>query len=191
MTGSQSRTLQVRVETLPASYDALVNALGEAGLSGAVINEVISKHVSANCVLCGIGIKGDDLIAVSLAHGADQLADPRLGRLKQGYCCRRSCDSYYYHLSFAPHPGVNWDKIVERLNAPKTQAQIPVEREIVPPSEEQIARRALRIKIAAAAGLVIVLLLLKHILSGGSLPGLHRAPKYTVDPKSLPATPSR
>ena len=179
------------METLPATYDALVNALGEAGLSGAAINDVISKHVSANCVLCGIGIKGDDLIAVSLAHGPEQLADPRLGRLKQGYCCRRSCDSYYYDLSFAPHRDVNWEKIVERLTALETKAPVPREREIVPPSEEQIARRALRFKVAAGAGLVLVLLLLKHVLSGGSLPGLHRAPKYSVDPKSLPATPSR
>jgi hypothetical protein len=191
MNDSQSKTLQIRVETLPVVYAALIKGLSEAELGGAALHEVISQHVSAACVLCGILINGDDLNTIALAHGADELSDPRLNRLKQGYCCRRSCDSYYYKLVFAPHPVVNWQKIIEKLSTPRAQTSTPEVRENAAPSEKDIARRTLRLKIAAGAGLVLLLLLVKHILSGGSLPGLHRAPKYMVDPKSLPTVPGR
>jgi hypothetical protein len=36
-----------------------------------------------------------------------------------------------------------------------------------------------------------LLLLVRHLISGGSLPGLHREPKYRVDPASLPTAPGR
>ena len=189
MSEARLKTLQIRVETLPAVYSALVKALGETELSGAVLNEIISRHVSAACVLCDIQVKGDDLSAVVLAPQGGPLAEARLARLKQGYCCRRSCDSYYYKLVFAPHASVNWEKILEKLADAKAQTGDEKADEGV--DRKDPARRALVIKVAAAVGLVLVLLLCKHLISGGSLPGFQRAPKYTVDPNSLPTTPRR
>jgi hypothetical protein len=191
MTETGSTTLQIRVETLPAVYSALVAALGELELSGSILNALISKHVSAACVLCNIQVPGDDLSAVALAAHPDTLTDARLARLKQGYCCRRSCDSYYYNLIFAPHPSVDWRRIVGKLSdaaAPVTAEKDAHKGEH--PSQSP-ARKRLLIKVAAGLGLVLLLLLCRHLLSGGSLPGLHRAPKYTVDPASLPAVPVR
>ncbi len=191
MSQTPRKTLQVRVETLPAVYAALVKALTESELSSAILHEVVSKHVSAACVSCGIEIKGDALNLMTLARQAGDIADGRLARLKQGYCCRRSCDSYYYKLAFAPHPAVNWDTIVDRIA--DAEAQLPARNpaEETHRSEANPALRMLMIKVAAGVGLVLVLLLVRHLLSGGSLPGFSRTPKYTVDPASLPTVPGR
>jgi hypothetical protein len=191
MIESQPKTLRIRVETLPAVYAALVRHLSEAGLGGEALHDVTIGHVSANCVLCEIQINGGDLNTMSLAHPAAELSDPRLARLKQGYCCRRGCDSYYYDLVFAPHPSVHWEKIVEKLSAAGTPVANEEEFERPDRSRKDAARRTLLLKIAASVGVVLLLLLVKHLMSGGSLPGLHREPKYRVDPASLPTPPGR
>lgn len=191
MIESQSKTLRIRVETLPAVYAALVRCLSETGLGGAALHDVIVGCVSANCVLCEIQINGGDLNTMALAHRADALADPRLARLKQGYCCRRSCDSYYYHLVFEPHPSVNWERVLEKLGTGGTTIASEETLERPDRSGKDAARRTLVLKVGAGVGVVLLLLLVRHLMSGGSLPGLHRAPKYTVDPKSLPTVPDR
>jgi hypothetical protein len=191
MSEAPLKTLQFRVETLPSVYSALVKALGEMELSGVVINELITKQVSAACVLCDIQVEGDDLSAVALAAHAGKLTEARLARLKQGYCCRRSCDSYYYNLVFAPHPAVNWEEVVKQVAGAKMEIGSAEADPAAALPRMDPARRALVIKVAAGIGLVLVLLLCKHLMSGGSLPGLHRASKYTVDPNSLPTIPGR
>ena len=169
----------------------MVNALGEREIGGSLLHEIISKNVRVECVLCGIEVKGDDLSAMALAAQAEDLADPRLARLKHGYCCRRSCDSYYYRLLFAPHPAVNWEKITEKLAGAKAQASSGKGGEEQSRPQENPAKKALAIRIAAGVGLVLVLLLCRHLLLGGSLPGLQRTSKYTVDPASIPDVPGR
>ncbi len=191
MIESQPTTLRIRVETLPSVYAALVRELSEAGLGGEALHDVTIGHVSANCVLCEIQINGGDLNTVALAHRADELSDPRLARLKQGYCCRRGCDSYYYSLVFVPHPSVHWEKIVEKLSAAGTPIANEETLEKPDRSGKDAGRRTLLLKVGAGAGVVLLLLVVRHLMSGGSIPGLHREPKYTVDPKSLPTVPGR
>lgn len=191
MSEAPFKTLQIRVETLPAVYTMLVKALSETGLSGTILNEIISKHVSSACVLCGIEIKGDDLSAMTLARHSEDLSDARLARLKQGYCCRRSCQSYYYKLLFAPHPSVNWEKVFEKLIDTKAWDTGEPTQEQADRSRKALARRMLIIKIAAGVGLMLMLLVVRHLMSGGSLPGLKREPKYKVDPASIPTVPGR
>lgn len=182
-------TLQVRIETLPAAYSSMVNVLGETGIGGSLLHEIISKNVRAECVLCRIEVKGDDLSAVALAARAEDLVDPRLARLKHGYCCRRSCDSYYYRLLFASHPAVNWEKVTEKLAGIKAQASSGKSEEEQSRPKADPVKKALVIRIAAGVGLVLVLLLCRHLLLGGSFPGLQRTSKYTVDPASIPGVP--
>jgi len=169
----------------------MVNALGETEIGGSLLHEIISKNVRAECVLCRIEVKGEDLSAVALSTRAEDLADPRLARLKHGYCCRRSCDSYYYRLLFAPHPAVNWDKVAGKLAGTKAEVSSGKSEAEQDRPKKAPASRAFAIRIAAGVGLVLVLLLCRHLWLGGSLPGLKRQSKYSVDPASLSVVPGR
>jgi hypothetical protein len=189
MEASSTIGLQVKLDTLPALHRELVKALGGARLSATELNEVITRCVRATCVVCRIQITGTDLHAVALADLGEALLDPRLARLQQGYCCRRGCDSYYYHLQFAPYPACDWQRIVTQLAAtPLTPGTNPTE-DGDAPSECDHGRRKFVLRTAAGAILLLGVFGIRHVWSGGSLPGVRRPPKYSADPASILQVP--
>lgn len=180
-------TLQVRLDALSASYSKLVQGLGASGLSGTVIQDVISNHLQATCTACGISVTGTELSVLALAGRAESLADPRLARLAQGYCCRRGCDSYYYNLELKPHPSLPPHPFKAQFDVPEPIARAPATGGDTGRLNSVVTRRALIIKVAAGTTLVLALLVGRHLWSGGS----PRQGKYTADPASLPTIPRR
>jgi hypothetical protein len=189
MEPSSTIGLQVKLDTLPALHRELVKALGRARLSANDLNEVITRCVRATCVVCHFQTTGTDLHTVALANPGEALSDPRLARLQQGYCCRRGCDSYYYHLQFAPYPACDWQRIVAQLAAtPLTPGTGPTE-DVVAPCECDHGRRKFVLRAAAAAILLLTVYGIRHVWSGGSVPGVRRPPKYSADPASIVQVP--
>jgi hypothetical protein len=188
---SLTTTLQVRLDALPASYSMFVKTLGASGLSGAVIQDVISNSLQATCTTCGITVTGTELSMLALAGRGESLADPKLARLAQGYCCRRGCDSYYYNLELKPHPSLPPDPFRARFTAAEPIASAPATGEDRGLFNSVVTRRALLIKVAAGTTLVLALLVGRHLWSGGSLRRGPRQRKYTADPASLPTVPRR
>src|SRR5438128_11353271 len=115
--------VQVRVDSLASLYSRLAAALTEAGLSGSQMNEIFSKHVRAECGQCGIQITGDDLGRIAVTDATTEPSDPKLDRLRQGYCARNGCDSHYYCIHFSAYPNVDWANIRERAERLATGAQ--------------------------------------------------------------------
>ena len=71
---------------------------------------------------CGISVTGTELTVLALAGRGESLADPRLARLAQGYCCRRGCDSYYYLLELKLHPSLPPHPFREQFAEPEPMA---------------------------------------------------------------------
>src|SRR6266581_2345472 len=147
-----SDTVQVHVERIGGLYTRLAAALSEAGFSGSQLNEICSRHIRGECVQCGIRITGDEMAHVALAEIETEMADSRLGRLRQGYCARNGCDSYYYRIHFDDYPDLHWMKIREQAGSLVVAGQSPAMKET---GATTIRNRLL---IRLAVGLAVVLI---------------------------------
>src|SRR5438034_6411769 len=159
MTQAGSDVVQVRVDSLASLYTGLAAALSEGGFTGSQLNEIFSQHIRGECVGCGIRITGDDIAHVALAGDKTELPDSRLGRLRQGYCARNGCDSYYYRFHFDDYPDLDWTKILEKAGHLALATQATLEKE----TSATTIRNWLLIRLAVGLGMVLILLLFWHI----------------------------
>lgn len=194
MSESSFPTPQIRVETLAAAYHAVLESLKPLGLPAAEMAEACEQHITAECLQCGIQITGAQLASLAHAGSVDQLTDPVLVRLHQGYCARKDCNSYYYRLVFAEHPKIDWSGAAATVA--RAGAAAP------PPTADPAAsggptnrfwflqdRRTRRIIIGLA--ILILLLVLRHFTTDGKLPFVQYTPRYVVDPASVQEDPLR
>ena len=185
--------LELPVNALATLPPRLMTALAPYGLSAAELESLFAKGISAACVKCGLRLSGNDLSQVALAASADSLADPKLARVRQGYCGRNGCDSCFYTLTFGDHFKVNWDAVVRAL-----ESSVPVESEgasgdDAPPARNlSPERKAMVTRVAIGVGVLVVLLLARHVMYGGRIPLLQAKPNYQVSAESVlddPAAP--
>jgi hypothetical protein len=73
--------------------------------------------LSGECVQCGIRITGEELIELSQPAKTAE-SDPKIARLRQDYCARNHCDSYYYRLTFRTHPDLDWTRLLDSQTPP-------------------------------------------------------------------------
>jgi len=181
--------VQMRVDAMPEYHAALITVLNESGLDAREIGEVIAQNVSAECVSCGIRLTGEEIGQIRSAQAEGEAPESKVGRLRQGYCARKDCDSYFYRMSFTEHPKVDWMQTVERVAAvlSRTPSQRVDADSVVPPPKPGRDPRVVRVVV----GLIIVLLLiiLRQFMTGGALPLIHKPPEYRVDPASVETTP--
>ncbi len=184
MTAPPSDRVKVRTDGLAAFYAALAKVLTEAGLTGAQLNDVFTRSVSAECVQCGLPITGEEIGQLALADPQAELANPKLKRLRLGYCGGPGCNSYFYTVKLAAHPDVNWATViakVESQTAPVEHLPSEVSELTLPPTK----KRTVLVRVAVGVVIILVLLLIRHLMTGGTIPLIHHAPKYQVDPSSV------
>jgi len=181
----------LHLEKLVGFYTAIADALIYAGLSGNQLNSIFAGHVHIECVECGFELNGNDLSVLTLTPAETRLDDPRLARLRQGYCGRKDCNSKYFTVTLSPHPELDWAGVIAQVESrsaspvsDQTAAPVdgsPIVRADRPPSA--VSKPPVRLVV----GIVILLALLlgKYWLSNGTLPGFSPKPKYQVDPASL------
>ena len=174
--------LQVRVDTLASLYTGLAAALSESEFTPGQRNEILSQRVHAQCVQCGIHVTGEDISRVALATESASLRNPKLDRLRQGYCARNGCDSLYYRVHLGDYPNLDWVKIRKKADSLPVAPQTDPKQGSGTPSTA--ARKRLLIRVGAGVALAGVLLLWRQYLYYGYLPLLKRPHKYTVDPAS-------
>ena len=183
---------QEHLQTLPAFSVALATALQQGGPVEDKWRPALNQALSAECVLCGITVTGTDLLAVGAPAAESETDDPRIARLRQSYCARNGCHSYFYRLAFTPHPDIDWAKILPQTEIAKTGQPAEVQ-------EERVARdaawRALRWKLGrrVLAGLAVVaaLWLLRQWYTGGTIPLVREPEHFTADPASIEQRPFR
>ncbi len=176
----------VRLERLRPFHEALVGSLGELGVGGARLAEILGQGVVAGCAQCGFELSGEDLAAAFAAEDAHAAANPKHARLLQHYCARNGCSSYFYRFQFRPLPGLEWPGVLARTEARLTAAEqlsVELEQERLRVDAARLRRRA-GIAIAIACG-VLGLWMAKRWWDTGALPGTAPTPKYQLDPSSL------
>ena len=179
----------VRVEALRNFHGALIHALTERCPQAGPPAGLAAAGLSLQCEQCGIQITGHEWLAVIQATDSATLDDARLSRLHQGYCGRKDCTSYYYRVVFTGVPGVDWAKVLEHATR-----EVPLEPAGAPPvaplTPKALLRRRTALRLTLGAAIIVVLLVIRRLWTGGSIPLIRPATKYEVDPAStLPPTP--
>jgi hypothetical protein len=188
MTETPEVVQQVKIDQLLSWCRSLFQSLGITQLTGAPVEEVVAQCLRANCVQCGQSLAGDDLLRLCLPPpDAPAEAGPAMhARLLQGYCSRSGCDSFYYELRFSEHPDINWAGLIQEINQQATAPESPAEAQVPRAQRPKMGSRSKTVIYGLI--LVVVLLVLRYFMTGGSLPGFRKAHKFQVDPSSI-ATP--
>jgi hypothetical protein len=166
----------------------LRQALQSGGLAPDQLVEVLDRAAVCECVQCGIRLGAGDLVAL----GGDGTPDPALGakaaRVRQGYCARNGCASYFYRFTVQPHPGIDWPVVLGLAQSAADQAASVAAAETrAQRAGQRLARWRLLLKVAAGLAVVVVLLVARQWMVGGRIPLLREPEPFTVDPKSVEA----
>ena len=175
--------VKVRTDGLAGFYSALASALTETGLSGPQLNDLLSKTVSAECAQCGTALSGEEMGQLASADPKVEVANAKLKRLRLGYCGSAGCNSCFYAVDLSAYPNVDWARVVAKVEG--QTASLEHEPTAAPElTLPQTPRRKLLLRLGIGAVIILVLLLLRHLWSGGAIPIFHQAPKYQIDPAS-------
>jgi hypothetical protein len=187
-------TARLHISALAALQPRVVSALSTLGLTSAELGELFYRHLSATCVQCELGLTGEELSQLALAESAEQLGEPKLARLRQGYCGRDGCDSYYYNVRFEDHPRVNWEILIPALKTAPPPPAAPT------PAPDRAEADAVAVgwrawvasgnrRIVLGLALLLILLVVRHFWLGGRVPFLHAKPHYRINTNSIPGVP--
>lgn len=155
-----------------------------AGLSEAIrakadadkFRPVVEEALSGECVQCGIRVTGAELLKLGEGNAAN---DPKVERLKSGYCARNGCDSHFYRVTRASHPQIDWPKLI----APAQEiVQTKTEAEQAEADLTKMARRHRNIlRTAVIVGVFFLVVILRQIYFGGSIPFIREPEAFKVD----------
>lgn len=179
------KVVHVRIDTLQRCYDTVVEALTVAELPAAEITDILKHYVVAECLQCGTRINGEELGQIALAQDPNDQTQQKFVRLRNGYCARSGCESYYYRVMLTEHPKFDWTTLAATLTQAATEPPPPV-----PSSKRRngisfwVAEPRVR-RVLIGVLIVIALLVTRHFMFGGRLPLVHKKPTYTVDPASV------
>jgi len=217
---SRVAELQLSLNEIHRVYPALVRALAEAGESGARMQEILDHHLKIRCVGCHQAISGEDLAQLALDAEGAPASNPRVERLRLGYCARPECNSRFY-LATANSGMVAWPTVFQRTRHFIDHPPVAVEEPTPAPAASQpgaktaaasaqpsepsepepspvvpFAEQWRRLQYATLAAIVLVGLLFWWWHSGARIPGITPAPRqFEVistpgSPSIGPATPS-
>lgn len=169
-------------QLVPFARNARV-ALTSAGIADLEHAGVFRAHVTARC--CGCDARPSPEVLGALLAGAELDAGQpagELGRLRQGYCLRLGCESRFYELTFVPHPAMDWAAVGTdmRPDTPQGSAGLAIGEAVVHKTARTV-RAQLTWKLAAAVGLLLVLLVWRQWWTGGSIPFFREARTFTSE----------
>src|SRR4051812_9962787 len=140
------------------------------------LRAALDQALSAECVACGIRLSGSEL----LKFQEETSDDPRVERLRIGYCARNGCESLFYRVTCAPHPQINWPGLLN-----PTHELTAEEKEAAEALAKKQAVAKLRNKTLVRTGVALAVLLIvfaiRQIYMGGSIPFIREPEKFKVD----------
>jgi hypothetical protein len=163
---------------------ALDEAIQRAGFDPDESAGILQDGVYADCISCGLVLRGEDVCAVARHAGPDvESSDPRMRRLHLGDCARDNCNGLYYRIHFRKHPRLEWPVLLAAVDEVRA-------REIFGPVAERVRSRSWSFPVAGplvrrcAVGFALILLLLlaRQWYAGGRIPLLREPEHFRVDP---------
>jgi hypothetical protein len=140
------------------------------------LRAAIDQALSAECVQCGIRLSGSEL----LKFEEETSDDPRVERLRIGYCARNGCESLFYRVTCAPHPQLNWPGLLN-----PTYELTAEEKSAAASRKKWSAFAKFRDKamIRLAIGIVVLLIVFiaRQIYLGGPIPFVREPEEFKVD----------
>jgi len=179
----------VRLDSLRSFHARLVQALDAQSPPVGPAAEIIVASLSLQCEQCAIQISGAEWMATLSAENRDVLDDPRLVRLHQGYCPRKDCQSYYGRVRFKPVPGVDWTNVLKQFQTMPSEPEQHAAAAAVT-ARSNMGRRQMGLRLVLGGIAILVLLVLRRLYTGGSIPLLRPAHKFEIDPASTPTLPA-
>jgi hypothetical protein len=172
---------QEHVQNLSRFSQRLAGALGQSAPGPDQLRPALCAAVSGECVQCGIRITGEELIELSQPAETAE-SNPKIARLRQGYCARNHCDSYYYRLTFRTHPDLDWTMLLSRADSLNEAQALPAAvEEDTNKTTPGVGRRRLVGRIFVALAVVSLLLLVRQWYRGGRIPLIREPENFQVD----------
>jgi len=172
---------QEHVQNLSLFSQRLAGALNQSALGPDQLRAALRAAVSGECVQCGIRITGEELIELSQPAETAE-SNPKISRLRQGYCARNHCDSYYYRLTFRPHPDLDWTRLLslaDLVNEAQPQpTAVQAETKKTTPGMEG---RRLVGRLLVALAVLSLFLLVRQWYRGGRIPLIREPENFQVD----------
>lgn len=182
---------QVRVDDISAYYGVLIDALKRHGVAEEQADELLVDHLFATCTQCDMPVSGLDISRAARSGNAVDPDFPKVQRLKQGYCARKSCESFFYKLHFRECPGVNWEEVwqmVEQTELPRPEVEETGKASTLAKLIEQAGTRNLAVLGVALVILALVLYFQFRTPAYSTKPSGYKVDSSTVIYQVDPAT---
>jgi hypothetical protein len=164
---------------------ALVEALRAA--AGTEVLPALRSGVHGVCPQCQLRLFGEDVLALAASEAPRPEVSPKLHRLSQGFCGRQGCGALFYEFTFDPVPGLDWVRVLGDSDASLgVNAPPAVAAEQAATASRSTTRRRTTLRVAAGLGVVGLLLVVRHILTGGTIPWIREPRQFTADPATVP-----
>ena len=175
-TQESSLSREERIGAVLEFSGVLAETLQAMEETGGKISPTVRAAFSAECVMCGSCVTGEELLAVADTSESAEV-NANIERLRLGQCIRQGCDAARYRLIFQRIPGLNWRTIFERM-------------EEVTAARKETARTQSKLggwlsahwRIAVGVGLILLVLLIRQWYLGGRIPLIREPEKFRVDP---------
>jgi len=173
---------QQPIQSLGRFSLALAEALNQSTSAPDKFRGAVLTAFSGECIQCGIRVSGEELLTLCEPAEADE-TNPRVARLKQGYCARNGCNSYYYRLIFTGHPDIDWTRVLSQTEPQEAEHVKQADAEC---AAVEAAKRAVRRRMAGrvlvGVAVVALLLLIRQWFVGGTIPLVREPENFQVDP---------
>jgi hypothetical protein len=179
-------TRQVDLRHVAVFARSLIASL-RAAAGGADLVKVLQGNVHAHCPQCQLQLFAEDVLALAATEAPDPKVSAKLHRLSQGFCGRQGCEALFYEFSFEAVEGVDWPKLLADLEAtggPQASETAVAEQDLA--ARQAARKRRTRQRVLIGLGLVVILLVVRHVMTGGTIPFLREARHFTADPASVP-----
>ena len=172
---------QEHVQNLSRFSQRLAGALGKCAPGPDQLRPALRAALSGECLQCGIRITGEELIELSQPAKTAE-SNPKIARLRQGYCARNHCDSYYYRLMFAVHPDIDWPRLLAQIESTGGEGGGAAPGDTTPKIATQNPARARRFsRVAIGVAILAMLWILRQWYRGGTIPWVREPENFQVD----------
>jgi hypothetical protein len=174
MAATWTESSQMTIAEL-ADFSASLQTTVSATPETEKLRPALHDALSAECVQCGIRLSGEDILNFPAVEN-----EPRYERLRAGYCARAGCDARFYRVTCAPHPHLNWPVLLspaQDLTAQREADEFHSEKRAA--SRQWQKKNILRLGLIV--GVLLVVLLMRHIQMGGTIPFVREPENFRVD----------
>jgi hypothetical protein len=134
-------------------------------------------RLKGECIQCGIRITEEELLLLGQEKTAGE-TDPRIERLRLGYCARNGCDSIFYRVSARANAPIEWSKYFPE---PNSHLSDPANDGLEVQTTFAAGTKLFNWRVLAAGLTLLTLILVRQYYRGGTIPFIREPEEFKVD----------